>query len=54
MCITEYLIKVIYNMLKYFNNLKKYKTCICCGADKHVDPANVLSLMRTSNDSQRQ
>ena len=26
----------------------------CCGADKHVDPANVLSLMRTSNDSQRQ
>ncbi len=26
----------------------------CCGADKHVDPANVLSLMRASNDSQRQ
>ena len=22
--------------------------------DKHVDPANVLSLMRASNDSQRQ
>ena len=26
----------------------------CCGANKHVDPANDLSLMRASNDSQRQ
>ena len=27
---------------------------ICCGADKHVDPANDLSLMRASSDNQRQ
>ena len=27
---------------------------ICCGADKHVDPANDLSLMRANSDSQRQ
>ena len=27
---------------------------LCCGADKHVDPTNDLSLMRASNDSQRQ
>ena len=26
----------------------------CCGADKHVDSANVLSLMRARSDSQRQ
>ena len=26
----------------------------CCGADKHVDPANDLSLMRASKDSQKQ
>ena len=26
----------------------------CCGADKHVNPANVLSLMRAVSDSQRQ
>ena len=32
--------------------LRKY--CICCGADKRVDPANDLSLMRGSSDNQRQ
>ena len=26
----------------------------CCGADKHVDSANDLSLMLASSDSQRQ
>ena len=26
----------------------------CCGADKRVDPAIDLSLMRASSDSQRQ
>ena len=30
------------------------KTSTCCGADKHVDPENVLSLMCVSSDSQRQ
>ena len=31
---------------------RMYKTKFCYGADKHVDPANVLSLMRatTSDD----
>ena len=26
--------------------------CACCGADKHVDPANDLSLMRANSDNQ--
>ena len=25
---------------------------MCCGADKHVDPANELSLMRVNENSQ--
>ena len=27
---------------------------VCCGADKHIAPANDLTFMRASNGSQRQ